>query len=192
MVDEVCRKMGISEATFFNWKKKFGGLGVGELRRLRQLEEENSKLKQLAADLSLDKQMLQDIFKKIILRQPQKRELVLYIQDNYRISLRRTCRLVMLSHSVWYYQPHAREDRLLRMRMKEISSVRIRYGFWRVYILLRREGFKDNHKRMYLYKQEGLNLRSKRPRRSKSAAHRMERKVSSINQCWSMDFVADL
>ena len=60
-VYEVCRKMGISEATFFNWKKKFGGLGVSELRRLRQLEEENSKLKQLVADLSLDKQMLQDI-----------------------------------------------------------------------------------------------------------------------------------
>jgi putative transposase len=63
-VEEVCRKMGISEATFFNWKKKFSGLGVSELRRLRQLEEENSKLKQLVADLSLDKQMLQDILKK--------------------------------------------------------------------------------------------------------------------------------
>jgi len=99
----------------------------------------------------------------------------------------------MLSHSVWYYQPHAREDRLLRMRMKEISSVRIRYGFWRIYILLRREGFNDNHKRMYrIYKQEGLNLRSKRPRRSKSAAHRMDRmQVSNIYQCWCMDFVAD-
>ena len=63
-VDEVCRKMGISQATFYNWKKKFGGLGVSELRRLRQLEEENRRLKQLVADLSLDKQMLQDVIKK--------------------------------------------------------------------------------------------------------------------------------
>jgi putative transposase len=63
-VAEVCRKMGISEATFYNWKKKYAGLGVTELRRLRQLEEENSKLKQIVADLSLDKQMLQDILKK--------------------------------------------------------------------------------------------------------------------------------
>jgi len=63
-VAEVCRKMGISEATFYNWKKKFGGLGVSELRRLRQLEEENYKLKQIVADLSLDKQMLQDVLKK--------------------------------------------------------------------------------------------------------------------------------
>jgi len=63
-VEEVCRKMGISEATFYNWKKKYGGLGVSELRRLKQLEEENFKLKQIVADLSLDKQMLQDVIKK--------------------------------------------------------------------------------------------------------------------------------
>ena len=61
-VAEVCRKMGISEATFYNWKKKFGGLGVSELRRLRQLEEENGQLKKLVAHLSLDKQMLQDVW----------------------------------------------------------------------------------------------------------------------------------
>lgn len=63
-VAEVCRKMGISEATFYNWKKKYGGLGVSELRKLKQLEEENRHLKQLVADLSLDKQMLQDVLKK--------------------------------------------------------------------------------------------------------------------------------
>ena len=63
-VEEICRKMGISEATFYNWKKKYGGLGVSELRELRQLKEENSKLKQMVADLSLDKQMLQDVIKK--------------------------------------------------------------------------------------------------------------------------------
>jgi len=63
-VGEVCRKMGISEATFYAWKKKYGGLGVSELRRLKQLEEENRKLKQLVADLSLDKHMLQEVLSK--------------------------------------------------------------------------------------------------------------------------------
>ena len=63
-VEEVCRKMGIAQATFYAWRKKFGGLGVSELRRLRQLEEENRKLKQLVADLSLDKAMLQDVLTK--------------------------------------------------------------------------------------------------------------------------------
>ena len=56
--------MGISESTFYNWKKKYEGLGVSELRRLKILEEENIKLKQIVSDLSLDKQMLQDVFKK--------------------------------------------------------------------------------------------------------------------------------
>jgi putative transposase len=63
-VDEVCRKMGISDATFYNWRKKYGGLGPSEVRRLRQLEEENAKLKRLVADLSLDKAMLQDVLAK--------------------------------------------------------------------------------------------------------------------------------
>lgn len=63
-VEDICRQMGISQATFFNWKKKYGGMGISELRRLRQLEEENYQLKKLVADLSLDKQMLQDVIKK--------------------------------------------------------------------------------------------------------------------------------
>lgn len=63
-VSEVCRQMGVSEATFYNWKKKYGGLGTSELRKLKQLEEENRQLKKLVADLSLDKQTLQDVLKK--------------------------------------------------------------------------------------------------------------------------------
>lgn len=63
-VDEICRKMGISDATFYKWKKKYSGLGPSELRRLKQLEEENGKLKRLVADLSLDKAMLQDVWKR--------------------------------------------------------------------------------------------------------------------------------
>ena len=62
-VGEVCRKIGISEATFYNWKKKFAGLGVTELRRLRQLEDENQRLKKLVADLRSDKEMLQEVLK---------------------------------------------------------------------------------------------------------------------------------
>ena len=62
--EEVSRKLGINVATFYNWKKKYGGMGIAELRRLKQLEEENSKLKRLVADLSLDKHMLQEVIKK--------------------------------------------------------------------------------------------------------------------------------
>lgn len=63
-VEEVCRKMGISDATFYKWRAKYAGVGPSELRRLRQLEEENRKLKQIVADLSLDKAMLQAVVSK--------------------------------------------------------------------------------------------------------------------------------
>ena len=63
-VEEITRKMGITQATFYRWKKKFAGMGIAELRRLRQLEDENKKLKRLVADLSLDKAMLQDVLSK--------------------------------------------------------------------------------------------------------------------------------
>ena len=63
-VDEVCRKTGISQATFYAWKKKYGGLMPSEMKRLRQLEEENGRSKRIVADLSLDKEMLQDVIKR--------------------------------------------------------------------------------------------------------------------------------
>lgn len=65
-IAEVCRKAGISEATFYNWRNKYGGLMPSEMKRLRQLEEENGKLKKLVADLSLDKAMLQDVIRRKI------------------------------------------------------------------------------------------------------------------------------
>ena len=61
---EVCRKLGVSENTFYRWKRKYAGMGVAELRRLKQLEDENKRLKQIVADLTLDKQMLQEVVTK--------------------------------------------------------------------------------------------------------------------------------
>jgi putative transposase len=63
-VEEICRKMGVSEPTFYRWMKQFAGMGVAEIRRLKQLEEENAKLKRLVADLTLDKSMLQDVLRR--------------------------------------------------------------------------------------------------------------------------------
>mgnify|MGYP000932892938 FL=1 len=87
--------MGISKATFYNWKKKFGGL-VSELRRVRQLEEENTKQKQLVVDLSLDKQMLQDVLKKA-LKNSQLKVLANELINNYRVSQRRACAAILLA-----------------------------------------------------------------------------------------------
>tara|TARA_R110000782_G_scaffold23881_11_gene62065 strand:- start:3808 stop:4155 length:348 start_codon:yes stop_codon:yes gene_type:complete len=69
-VAEVCRKAGIAEATFYNWRKKYAGLMPAEMKRLKQLEEENSKLKRLVVDLSLDKVMLRDVIKQNVWSAP--------------------------------------------------------------------------------------------------------------------------
>jgi putative transposase len=63
-VNEGCRKMGVTEQSFYRWKRKYAGMGVAELRRLKLLEDENRRLKQLVADLALDKEMLQDVLRK--------------------------------------------------------------------------------------------------------------------------------
>ena len=110
------------------------------------------------------------------------------MMNDYRIPIRRACKLVLLHRPMWYYQSQARDEQAIRRRMREIAMTRVRYGLDRVHILLRREGWRDSRNRVYrLYKLEGLNLRSKRPRRSRSGSHRLDRiDVSSINQCWSM------
>jgi len=115
------------------------------------------------------------------------------LMDEFRISQRRACNVVQTHRSGFHYKSTRRDESVIRKRMREIAQVRVRYGFERIFILLRREGFKDNHKRVYrLYKEEQLNLRSKRPKRSKAAAHRMERlSADKPNRTWSMDFVAD-
>jgi putative transposase len=63
-VAEICRKAGISQATYFNWKKKYAGMMPSEMRRVRELEQENARLKKIVADLTLDKEMLQDVIKR--------------------------------------------------------------------------------------------------------------------------------
>lgn len=115
-----------------------------------------------------------------------------YLLDAYRIGVRRGCRLLMQSRTVFHYRSR-RDDRVLIRRIHEIAETRIRYGYQRIHILLRREGWLVNHKKTYrIYCQEGLNLRNKRPRRHVSAVHRRIRPVvTEVDQCWSMDFVAD-
>ena len=98
----------------------------------------------------------------------------------------------MQGRNVYYYRS-CRDDRALTQRINEIAEARVRYGYERIHVLLRREGWLINHKKTYrIYCQQGLHLRRKRPRRHVCAAHRLARpELSSINQCWSMDFVSD-
>ena len=109
------------------------------------------------------------------------------------MSERRACEVIRIWRSSHRHRSRRRDDRALRMRIREIGETRVRYGYRRVHVLLRREGWRVNHKRTYrIYCQEGLNLRRKRPRRHATGSGRMARpEVNCLNACWSMDFVVD-
>ena len=98
-----------------------------------------------------------------------------------------------MSRSLYAYRSKARDATALLMRIKEIAATRVHYGYRRVQVMLKREGWPDNHKRVYrLYQAEGLSLRLKRPKRNKSARLRQPKQsATAINEIWSMDFVAD-
>jgi len=92
----------------------------------------------------------------------QRRDLARSLLRDYRVSERRACAAVQLARSTFRYVDHRRDDCVLRQRIKDIAATRVRYGFERIQTLLRREGWRDNHKRAYrIYREEGLNIRLK-------------------------------
>ncbi|WP_456771799.1 IS3 family transposase [Bradyrhizobium sp. USDA 4369] len=192
-VAEVCRKAGISQATYFNWKKKYAGLMPSEMKRLRQLEEENAKLKRIVADLSLDKAMLQDVLFKKALKPGRKRELVDKVRSDWKVSIRRACSTLRIDRALYVYKSKRGDQAALKNRIKDVCQTRVRYGYRRVHVLLQRDGWAVNVKRVYrLYRELGLQLRNKTPRRRVKAKLREDRTdASQINETWAMDFVHD-
>ena len=121
------------------------------------------------------------------------RQLVEYLRTSYRISIRRACGVVSFDRSTYHYRHRRPEQASLRKRIRELSEARVRYGYRRIHIMLRREGWTINHKRTRrLYREEGLQLRRKTPKRKVSAKRREDRVVAAAaNDCWSMDFLSD-
>lgn len=125
---------------------------------------------------------------------PQRRKAVRHFIGLYGISERRACALIGLSRTACRYKPRSEPQEALRQRIIEIARARVRYGYKRIHVLLKREGIHVNKKRVHrLYCLEGLQLRAKRPRRNVSGAHRKRDYIPSTrpNEAWAMDFVAD-
>lgn len=115
------------------------------------------------------------------------------MQSAHAVSERRSCAVLMFDRRSVRYRSIRADQTPLIMRIRDLAQARMRYGYFRIYILLRREGWVVNHKRVYrLYREDGLSLRLKRPRRHVSAARR-ERQPAALspNEMWSMDFVSD-
>ncbi|MGO2440625.1 MAG: IS3 family transposase [Serratia proteamaculans] len=163
---ELCRKHAISDATFYTWRKKYGGMEVPEVKRLKSLEEENARLKKLLAEAMLDKEALQVALGRKLLTTDQKREAVMLICDATGLSQRRACRLTGLSLSTCRYEAQRpAADAHLSGRITELALERRRFGYRRIWQLLRREGLATE--RLPLLRPAAPNL------------------------TWSMDFVMD-
>ncbi|EPW6755008.1 IS3 family transposase [Vibrio parahaemolyticus] len=190
---ELCRKHGISDATFYTWRKKYAGLDVSEARRLKALEDENARLKKLLAETLLDAEALKIALSPKVLTVEDKRKTVKVIQKGTQLSERRACLLVGIQRASLRYQPEAnREDDKLQARIKELALERRRFGYRRIHRLLRREGFDVNHKRVYrLYSDLGLMVSKRRRRKSQCVEREPLLLPSEPNHTWSMDFVMD-
>ncbi|SPP64003.1 conserved hypothetical protein [Nitrospira lenta] len=108
------------------------------------------------------------------------------------IGVRRACGLLRLNRASWYYRHHGREDTAIRMRVRELAQARPRFGYLRLQVMLRREGWVVNRKRVHrIYREEGLTMRLPRRRKRSSHLRVVPPHPSEMNERWSMDFVAD-
>ena len=117
---------------------------------------------------------------------------MLYLQDGFRVSERCACRLLQFSRASHRYQSTRTDDPVLRRRIRELAAARPRFGYRRLCVLLRREGWLVNQKRVYrIYREEGLEVRTKRRRKRASHVRLLVPPAEGPNERWSMDFVSD-
>lgn len=115
-----------------------------------------------------------------------------FLTRGLEVSERRACGLIQLPRATCRYRSQAKDDTALRMRIKDLAGVRVRYGYRRLHVLLLREGWRVNHKRVYrLYREMGLSLRLKRSKKRPSRVRGLLPAAQRPNEHWSMDFVSD-
>ena len=122
----------------------------------------------------------------------QKRAVAQFFQAGFRVSERRACRVAGVPRSTCRYRSRAYDQAPLRVRLRDLAAARVRYGYRRLHVLLRREGWRVNHKRVYrLYREEGLGIRVKRRRKRVAAPRVLPAPPRRPNERWSLDFLTD-
>jgi transposase-like protein len=191
-VEDVCCEHGVSEATFYVWKKKYSGLALNELRELRQLREENGKLKRLGrGPVSGPAHAPADRAKKAG-RPRHRRELGQWTQAVFSVSTRRVSGLMMVNRATMNYRRRRDPQTALKLRLRELAATRVRFGYRRLTVMLRPEGWAVNAKRIYrLYTADGLAVRTKVRQKSRGAHVVPVQGATRPNEKWSMDFCRD-
>ncbi|WQE35449.1 IS3 family transposase [Brevundimonas bullata] len=189
---ELARKHGVSEGTIYAWKAKFGGMSVSDAQRLRALEDENGKLKRLLADAMLDKAALNDLLFKKVVGPAAMRQAVAHVKATFGVSERRACSIIKADRKSVRYRSCRQPDTALRERLRALAVERRRFGYRRLFVLLRREGEPSGKNRIYrLYREEGLTVRKRRSRRRAIGTRAPILIEARPNARWSLDFVHD-
>ncbi|WGD32305.1 IS3 family transposase [Ancylobacter sp. WKF20] len=191
-VADLCRKHGVSDASIYKWKARFGGMDVSEAKRLRALQDENAKLKRMLADAMLDNVAMKDLPGKEVVTSSAERRAVAHLMEAHGMSERRACKATGFCRMTMRYRAARGNDASLRERMKAIALERRRFGYRRLHVLLRREGFRVNHKRLFrLYREERLMVRRRGGRKRAIGTRAPMMIPMRPNERWSLDFVAD-
>ena len=159
-VAELIRRVGISEQTFYRWKKQFTGLEIDQVRQLRQLQGRKRPPEEAGGRTDAGSGDVTGRAAKKLVKPSRRRPVVLYLCGAYRVSERHACEAVLLPRTTHRYQSIRDPLTELRLRMRQLAQTRIRYGYRKIRVLLIREGWKVGKKLVYrLYREEGLGLR---------------------------------
>src|ERR1700685_1649821 len=188
---DLARKHGISEATLYNWKAKYSGMDLSDAKRLQSLKEENRKLKILLAE-DAGSGGAQGASDKKMVGPVAKREAVAHLRNVLQISERRACILTAADRKMIRYRPRRPADVELRARLRDLANQRRRFGYRRLFILLREQGEPSGINRIYrLYREEGLTVRRRKARRKAIGTRTPILIEAKVNARWSLDFVHD-
>ncbi|MGY4430766.1 hypothetical protein ACVWWO_003243 [Bradyrhizobium sp. F1.13.1] len=173
-------------------KAKFDGMEVSEAKRLKTPEDENTRLKRLLADAMLDNAALKDLLRKQVVTPAAKRRDVAHLMDTHAMSERRACKGIGCCRLTIRYQTSRENDAALRQLTRAIAEVRRRFGYRRPHVLLKREGYLINYKKLFrLYREKRLAGR-RRDGRKRAIGTRAPRTMPmALNDRWSLDFVTD-
>ncbi|MEO1476628.1 MAG: IS3 family transposase [Pseudomonadota bacterium] len=195
-VGEVVRRLGVTQVTYYRWRKEYGGMKVDQAKRLKDLEKENARLKRLLADAELDKAILKEAAFGKLVGPSRKRQFIEHACTELGVSERQACQVVGQHRSTQWRKPQKLDDEdALTAAIIELASQYGRYGYRRVTALLKRDGWHVNHKRVArIWRREGLRVPQKQPKRGRlwlNEGSCVRLRPERPNHVWAYDFVQD-
>ncbi|WP_107351982.1 IS3 family transposase [Methylobacterium sp. Leaf361] len=193
-VAEAIRAIGVSEVTYYRWRREYGGLKSDQVRRMKDLETENQRLRKAIADLTLDKLILQEAAPGKLISPARRRACIEHVRTVLKVSERRACKALGQHRSTQRKAPRGKDDEAaLVAELIELARCYGRYGYRKVAALLQAAGWLVNDKRVErLWRQEGLKVPAKQPKRARlwdGDGSCMRLRPEHRNHVWSYDFV---